>query len=192
MVDDENQRTRENGRLPQTDLELVRRARHGEIEAFHALVDRHATYLYRLAVSLIGNAADAEDVVQETLTGAFRGLGAFRQESSVKTWLTRIIVRQAANHFRRGESRRGRTVALDAAGQVAQGPAVQAADIRLDVHEAVLALRPDHREVIVLREMQGLSYDEIAQVLGIPRGTVESRLFRARRELHTLLKDYLT
>src|SRR5271170_245595 len=78
------------------DIKLLRRAEDGDSAAFHALVDRHAQRLYRLAASLIGNAADAEDVLQETFIGAFRGLRSFEGRSSVKTWLTRILVMQAA------------------------------------------------------------------------------------------------
>ena len=182
-------RIMENGLLPPTDLELVQRARHGDLDAFHDLVDRHAGYLCGLAASLVGNAADAEDAVQETLAGAFRGLRGFREQAAVKTWLTGILVRQAAMHFRRGRFRGWRR--LDAAPEPTVAPAAHKADVGMDVRAAILALRPEHREVIVLREMQGFSYEEIAQALGVPPGTVESRLFRARKELQGLLRDYL-
>ena len=155
-------------------------------------MDRHASYLYGLAVSLVGNTADAEDAMQETLTGAFRGLRAFREQASVKTWLTRILFRQAARHFRRGMFPGAGFLRLDAALEPAVVPTTSRTDIRMDVQAAILALRPEHRQVIVLREMKGFSYEEIAQALDIPHGTVESRLFRARRELQQLLKDYLT
>ena len=184
----DNLRITENELLPQTDIELAQRARHGDMDAFHGLVDRHGLYLYGLAASLLGNADDAEDAVQETLAGAFRGLRAFRGQSSVKTWLTGILVRQAARHFRRGRLRTG---SLQLAPEPAEAHAAPKADVRLDVQAAIMALRPDHREVIVLREMHGLSYEEIAQALQVPPGTVESRLFRARRELQELLRDYL-
>ncbi len=82
--------------LGPTDFALIQRARGGDHGAFHDLVDRHAGSLFGLAVSLSGNAADAEDIVQETFTGAFRGLAGSEGRASVKTWLTRILVRQAA------------------------------------------------------------------------------------------------
>jgi RNA polymerase sigma-70 factor (ECF subfamily) len=88
------------------DLNLVRRAVQGDSRAFHELVDRHAQSLYRLAVSLSGNSADAEDLVQECLAGAYKGLARFEGRSSVKTWLTRILVTQVARWRR---SRRGKT-----------------------------------------------------------------------------------
>jgi len=178
-------------------LELARRARKGDEEAFHELVDRHAKDLFGLAVSLVGNSADAEDVVQETFSGAFRGLGAFKERSSVKTWLRRILVKQAARcHRRRGVRK---AVSLDGLSEAAvfllgkreAGPTTKDLDIRMDVLAVLEALSPEHRQVVVLRELQGMSYEEMAQVLGVPRGTVESRLFRAREKLRERLKEYL-
>jgi RNA polymerase sigma-70 factor (ECF subfamily) len=160
------------------------------------MVDRYGDYLYGLAHSLVGNAADAADVVQETLSGAFRRLRKFEGRSSVKTWLSRILVKQAARHHR--SRRRRRAVSLDRlSGTSAEsssrgkaGSAETRSDTRMDVLAALNKLAPIHREVIVLRELEGMSYDEIGAVLGVPRGTVESRLFRARREMRERLRDY--
>ncbi len=180
--------------MPTTDLELAQRARQGDDEAFHELVDRHAAGLYRLAFSLVGNAADAEDVVQEALCGALRTLRGFQGRSSVKTWLTSMVVRQAAKCHRTrarhkvaplDELRRGTAPSALPAGATA------GADLRLDVQGVLGALSAEHREVIVLREFQGYSYDEIADILSVPRGTVESRLYRARQDLRNRLKGYL-
>lgn len=180
----------ENGPLPQTDLELARKARHGDLNAFHELINRHASYLFAVAFSLVGNAADAEDAVQETLAGALRGLRGFREKSSVKTWLTGILVRQAAQRFRKSRHQ-AESLELEAVQDSVAAPARPKVDVCLDVQAAIHALPPEYREVIVLRELQGFSYEEIAQALGIPAGTVESRLFRARKELQELLRDYL-
>ncbi len=182
------------------DLELVHSAARGDGRAFHELVDRHAPRLYRMAVSLCGNAADAEDVLQEAFTGAYRGLGRFEARSSVKTWLSRILVTQAALWRRRGRGRRdvmpltsltrpgeeGGELPIPAPGP---GPAAEV-DYRIDLRAALQTLSPEHREVVTLREIDGLSYEEIARVLGVPRGTVESRLHRARAELRERLKAY--
>jgi RNA polymerase sigma-70 factor (ECF subfamily) len=157
----------DGGSLGASDWQLVRRARGGDLAAFHELVDRHAATLLGLATMLVGNAADAEDVVQETFAGAFRGLGGFRGDSAVKTWLTRILLRQAA------------------------GAATERADTRMDLAAALADMSQEHRQVLVLRELQGLSYDEISRILNVPRGTVESRLFRARKAMQDRLKDYL-
>jgi RNA polymerase sigma-70 factor (ECF subfamily) len=157
----------------------------GDEAEFHELVDRYADELYRLAASLVGNTADAEDVVQETFSGAFQAMPNFDGRSSVRTWLSRILVKQAAKWRRRRKVRR--TVMLDAA---APGPNPEQG-LRIDVLGALETLSPEHREVVALREFQGMSYEEMAEVLGVPRGTVESRLFRARQELRDRLKAYL-
>jgi RNA polymerase sigma-70 factor (ECF subfamily) len=174
------------------DDDLLRRARRGDGAALGRLVDRHAPRLYGLAVSLLGRrrAADAEDVVQETLLGALRRVGAFQGRASVRTWLTRILVNQVSK-FRR--SRRVRVAeSLDHAdcADARPGPAT-AAERRLDLMTMLDVLSDDHRQVIVLREQEGMSYQEIASALGVPRGTVESRLFRARQELKARFGEYL-
>jgi len=183
----------ESRHLETTDRELVERARAGDPSAFHELLDRHAGFLYSMAVPLVGNAADAEDVVQETLLGAYRGLRAFEGRASVRTWLAAILIRQAA--LRRRHERKRMAASAQAATAVEgsrQAPsAATAADARIDVTAAIQGLSRDHREVIVLRELHGMSYDEMAQALGVPRGTVESRLWRARRQLQERLKEYL-
>lgn len=174
--------------LPASDADLLRRVRGGDSDAFRQLVDRHGDALYGLAYSLVGNAADAEDVVQETLLGALRRLDAFEERASLKTWLVRILMNQASKLRRSRRVRRAGP--LDAAGESGdrserlQVPSASAqVDRRADVLTMLGALSPEHREVLVLRELQGFSYDEIAETLHIPRGTVESRLYRARQEL---------
>jgi RNA polymerase sigma-70 factor (ECF subfamily) len=168
-----------------TDIQLLRRAEHGDQAAFHALVDRHAQRLYRLAVSLIGNAADAEDVLQETFIGAFRGLASFEGRASVKTWLTRILVNQAARWRR---SRRSRPAEPMSDSVPAAEAEIESA---LDVRAAMGQLSAEHQQVLLLREFERMTYEEMADVLDIPRGTVESRLHRARGELKEKLKSYL-
>jgi len=167
---------------------LAAKAAKGDRAAFHELVDRHAQRLYRLAVSLVGGAADAEDVLQETFAGAFRNLRTFEARSSVKTWLSRILVIQAAK-WRRERTRRGGEEPMPAG--IAAGDQTAAAQARIDLDAALQQLSPEHREVLVLREMQQMSYEEIAQALDIPRGTVESRLHRAREQLREKLQAYL-
>lgn len=177
-----------------SDYELVYRIRNGDPAAFHGLVEQYSQYLYGLAVHLLAPGPDAEDAVQETFAGAFRGLTRFEGRSSLKTWLTRILVRQVAR-CRRSAGRRkavigaGLTLADDAAAVPA---GTRAVEVQMDVQAAVASLPDAHREVIVLREFKGLSYDEMADVLGVPRGTVESRLFRARQQLRDLLREYLS
>lgn len=165
-----------------TDLQLIRKARAGDGTAFHTLVDRHANRLYMLAYSLVGNSADAEDIVQEAFVAAFRHLRLFREEASVKTWLTRIVVKQSAKCHR--WRKRHRTLPIEAAESFVDGLG-NAGDKekRFEVMETLNLLPAKFREIIVLRELEGYTYDEIANILRIPRGTVESRLFRARKML---------
>ncbi|HUO08968.1 MAG TPA: sigma-70 family RNA polymerase sigma factor [Phycisphaerae bacterium] len=186
--------------MEETDLELLHRARKGHPEAFHRLVDRYAAPLFRLATTLVKTHADAEDVVQETLTAAFRALGSFQERSSVKTWLFAICYRQAALLRRKNknpirmlgedESLTADPSSLPGHGEGRGGGGgghVAAIHTRLDVQAALAKLPEDQRIILTLREFDGLSYDEIASVLQLPRGTVESRLFRARQALREFL-----
>lgn len=184
-----------------TDLELLQRFRSGDESAFHQLVDRYAEYLFGVACSLTGNAADAEDVVQETFAGAFRGAGSFREAASIKTWLLRILMRQCARIYRSAWKRRviplhdEQSMNGDGTSRADQAvsvpPQQTQVDHRVDVMEMLQTLSPEHREVIVLRELEGLSYSEMATALGVPQGTVESRLHRARSELREKYRGYM-
>ncbi len=184
-----------HGDEPDSDLELVRRVRHGDDAAFRRVVDIYGPRLYLLAMAMLGNREDAQDAVQETFVGAFRGLRGFQGRSTVKTWLTRILMNNVADLRRRKHLRK--TLSLDDAPEQLGSPSARReteagrADVRMDVTAVVGRLPQDQREVIVLREMQGMTYEAIAAVLGVPRGTVESRLFRARQKLKETLGDYL-
>ena len=185
--------------------ELVRRLKRGDGTAYHELVDRFGRRLFGLAYSLTGSAADAEDVVQETLVGAVKSIGAFERRASLWTWLTRIAVRQAGRHRRSPAGRRmlsldapmhgGRDGSADDSGatggdSIGTRSAVTGVDARVDLAAAVQKLSEEHRAVIVLREVEQMSYEEMSAALRVPMGTVESRLFRARAELRKLLADY--
>lgn len=168
------------------DAELLRRIGGGDESAFRELTDRHARYLFGIAHSLTGNPSDAEDVVQETLVAM---LGArFRGESSVRTWLVQILVRRAGM-LRRKKRPAGAWPADPAAARESDRHA--GTEARLDLAVMLETLSPEHRQVIVLREVEQLSYDEMAAALGVPRGTIESRLHRARAELRGRFKGYL-
>jgi RNA polymerase sigma-70 factor (ECF subfamily) len=175
-----------------TDADLLRRVALGDGDAFRQLAALHGDRLYRLAFSLVGNASDAEDVVQEALTGAFRGAGRFEGRSTVKSWLTRILMTQAARFWRDRRGKRDDQLQADEheamSGGLSGGAA--AVDAKIDLQACLEKLSPEHREVLVLREIDGMTYEEAAEVLGVPRGTVESRLFRARAELRKKLKGY--
>jgi RNA polymerase sigma-70 factor (ECF subfamily) len=150
--------------------------------------------MYRLAYMLLGSNADAEDVLQETWTGVYKALKRFEGRSTVRTWLTRILTTQVALWRRK---KRGGVISLEEAPQAEsdglpreERSASRQSDWQNDLEIALNRLSLDHREVVVLREIEGLSYDEIAEALRVPRGTVESRLHRARSELRKHLKAY--
>ena len=172
------------------DAQLVKRAAGSDLDAMRVLVDRHGNRLYALAYALLGNHADSEDVVQEMFIGAFERIGQFEGRSSVKTWLTRILVNQVARHQRREHRRRSMALPPDAI--LDPSAVTNVADTRMDVPTMLETLSPEHRHVIVLREIEGMNYQEIADTLNIPRGTVESRLFRAREALRKTFTEYLT
>lgn len=184
--------------LERNDLELVRAAADGDASAFAELVDRHGKDLLRQAWFLSRDEHAAEDIVQETLAGAFIGLARFDGRSSVKTWLSRILMRVAATAWRRSKRMRLAVPLDDAPEPSAQSGTrwsepseTTAVDKRLDLAEVLQQLSPDHREILILREMRGLSYSEIARELNVPEGTIDSRLYRARGELRRRMNGYL-
>jgi len=173
----------------QDDAELLQRTRRGDQDAFGELVERHGRYLHGIAVALSRRSADAEDLVQETFLGALKS--NFRGESSVRTWLVRILVNQAGM-LRRSKWRMVLSWASRPDDEEPESVAVAlASDARLDLAQMLQTLSPEHREVIVLRELEGMTYEEIAAALHIPRGTVESRLHRAREQMRERFKGYM-
>ena len=178
------------------DDELMRRIRLGDPASFGGLVDRYADDLFRLAYSLVGNEPDARDMVQETFLGAFRRASAFAGRSTVKTWLMRILFNRVWKARRSRRVRRALSLdaptgaAAESDGQMQSRSPAAAVEARQDVQVMLAALPEDYRQVIVLRELQRLTYDEIAGVLSIPVGTVESRLHRARKELRRRFAGY--
>jgi RNA polymerase sigma-70 factor (ECF subfamily) len=190
--------------LQETDRELVDKIRRGDKAAFCTLVERHAQQLLGMAYSLVGDATDAEDVVQETLLETMRKLDSFEGRSTVGTWMRGILVFKASKLRR--QRRRHQALSLGGDGATGQvdgdkrGPSIEAppevgrtvaaVDSRVDTAAMLQTLSPEHREVVVLRELQQMSYGEIAEMLKIPIGTVESRLYRARQELKKKFNEY--
>jgi RNA polymerase sigma-70 factor (ECF subfamily) len=174
---------------------LVRRIQKGDRQAFEELLDTYEARVYRLAMRFTGNVSDAEDVTQEIFLGVYKSLANFRGDSSLGTWIYRI----AMNHcleFRR--KRRLESIPLEeeltlVVSDWRDDPA-QSADkqeISERVEAAINALSPQHRDVIVLHELQGLTYQEVAATLNVPVGTVKSRLSNAFRRLRDLLGGYM-
>ena len=184
-------------RVDDPDHALVAAARVGDRDAFEALVLRYQARIVNYATAIVKDAADAEDVAQETFIRAWRSLARFRGDSSFKTWLYAV----ATNAARTGLDRRGRRSRLEdesldddtaplAAGDVPSADADAETTLmrREGIDRALAALPADLRAAVVLRDVEGLDYKEIAAATGAPIGTVESRIFRARRRLRPLLQ----
>lgn len=180
---------------------LVARCAAGDDVACTDLVEQHQRMVYQLALHLLGDRDEALDVSQEVFLRVFRTLGTFRGQSSLRTWIYRIVVNQAWNRQRWWRRRRqGDQISLDehvrARGERALPDAGPAPDRILDqketatrVWQALDRLPFEQRTAIVLREIDGLSYEEIAFSLGVAAGTVKSRLARAREALRALLME---
>lgn len=171
------------------------------IDVTHLFAE-HGARLIEIAAAVIGVRSDAEDVVQEAFIKAYRGRSSFRGDASPGTWLRRIVLNEALDFRRRAFGRDGkrRPGGPGSSGgrpdeQPGRGPApeTQASEVeRADaVRRAIDALPEEQRTVVLLREMEGLGYREIAELLGLPLGTVESRVLRARERLRVALRAHL-
>jgi RNA polymerase sigma-70 factor (ECF subfamily) len=170
------------------DQVLIEAFRRGDPHAFEALVRKYQHRVIGLARGLLPDWADAEDVAQEAFLRAYKGLRQFRGASQFRTWLFQIVL-NTARTFRQRQRSRGEVVAgenvLEAvAGHDRMEMAVVARD---RVARALAVLSAELREAVVLRDVEGLDYREIADALGVPIGTVESRIFRGRRQLREAL-----
>ena len=185
-----------------SDLELVEQAQRGNRAAFDVLVLRYQHNVMKLVMRYIRDAMEAEDVAQEAFIKAYRALPGFRGDSAFYTWLYRIVTNVAIDSLRRKGFKK--TAEFDdeiAATQVEPGSktvprpdpmphqGLEREEIRQRIEHAINKLSPEHRAVIVMKEVEELQYNEIAEVLGCSIGTVMSRLFYARKKLQTLLRD---
>ena len=176
-----------------TEAELVQAARKGDQDAFAQLVEANQGRIYTLAYRMTGNADTAADLTQETFLSAWQSLPRFREKSAFSTWLYRMAVNACIDFLRR-EKRRGVLplppdgAALPLPGQEPSPPeALERQELVGAVHQALATLSPHHRKVLVLRDLEGLSYREIAQLLQLEEGTVKSRIARARLALREAL-----
>lgn len=174
--------------------ELVRAAAAGGEDAFAELVRLHEKKVYNLTLRLCGNPEDAADAAQEAFLSAWRGLPAFRREAEFSTWLYRLASNASIDLLRRSKRRRGEASldeeespidAVDAAPSPQER--LEGAELRDAVAAGMAQLSESHRHALVLRELQELSYEEIAAVLEVDLGTVKSRISRARGALRKIL-----
>ncbi|HYN76228.1 MAG TPA: RNA polymerase sigma factor RpoE [Lamprocystis sp. (in: g-proteobacteria)] len=186
----------------QSDLELVRRAQRNERGAFDLLVLKYQHKVIKLVARLLRDPAEAEDVAQEAFVKAYRALGSFRGDSAFYTWLYRIAVNTAKNYLvAQGRRPPGDDLDAEMAEQMDLGGRLReyatperellTDEIARTVQQALDALPEDLRTAVVLRELEGLSYEEIAQAMECPIGTVRSRIFRAREAIDKRLRPLL-
>jgi RNA polymerase sigma-70 factor (ECF subfamily) len=181
--------------------DLIRKASNGDKDAYRHIVEQHQRRLFLSAFEVLRNREDAEDVVQEALARSFFSLKSFRGGSSLATWLQRIVFNLAIDLKRRVKRRGGDTVVFDDGVTIGSDSAFEGATS--DNPEALLRqkehrermmrvldeLSDEHRQTIILREFEGLTYDEIARATGVSSGTVMSRLFYARKKLQSALAE---
>jgi len=177
------------------DHTLIRLVLEGNTSAFDVIVRRYNTKVYSLAYRLLNSVEDAEDVAQDTFSQAFKGLGSFRGSSKFYTWLFRITYNLAISQRRKRKPALSLNSQTDSQGEITL-PSDDASPMKnmedeegktlMDKALGLLSL--DHRAGLVLKEIEGFSYEEIALSLGVPVGTVRSRLHRARLELRAILE----
>lgn len=186
------------GRHPLVDIDntLVRRTLAGDLDAFDALVRRHRDVVFRVAARIVGP-DEAEDVAQDALLRAFHRLPQFRGDAPFRAWLLRITHNTALNALDKRRPERD-AESVDEIELPADSPAhrvgapvtsLEAGERRGRLAQKIGQLRPNHRSVLVLRDLEGLSYDEIADVTDMPVGSVKGRIHRARSELIDLLRN---
>jgi RNA polymerase sigma-70 factor, ECF subfamily len=183
-----------------TDEQLVERAIAGDGDAFGEVVRRWERKIYALAYGLTGSAEDARDAAQETFIAAFRNLRSFRGDAKVSSWLHRIAVNQCITRQRRArvraETALDETIEASDEGFLSTSElasparAAEAKERHEAVRRAVAALTPELREVVLLKEFEGLTFQEMADALQVPLSTVKSRLYTALRQLRMRLEKF--
>lgn len=169
-----------------TEHDLVERCREGNREAQREFYDRTSEQVYRLLLKMTANPDDAFDLAQETYLKAFTRINQFDGRSSVTTWLYRVAVNEALQFLR--SAGRTRVKLQQIAPEKCAGSNMEQSSIRLDMDDALGALPPNDRAMLLLRYQEGLDYRAIAEVVGCASGTVASRLNRARRNLREILR----
>jgi RNA polymerase sigma-70 factor (ECF subfamily) len=176
----------------------------GDVDAFEVLVRKHQKKVFNLAFRMIGSYEDASEVVQDAFVSAYRCIKDFQENAKFSTWLSTIVVNLSRNRLKQLKGRcsheefsldasvltdEGRISIEPASGEPSVLEKLQRRDVQQKVQECIRLLENEFREVIVLRDIQGFSYDEISAMLHLPGGTVKSRLFRARLVLREYLKN---
>lgn len=185
-----------------TDQQLVQRAQRGDLRAFDLLVLKYQGRIATLVSRYVSDAGEVEDVTQEAFIKAYRALGKFRGDSAFYTWLYRIAANAAKNHLVAKGRRPGADATIedaegfDEGGMLSESASPEAlamgGELAEVVESALNALPEELKAALMLREFDGLSYDDIADVLGCPVGTVRSRIFRAREAIDQRVKEQIS
>lgn len=184
---------------------LISRAQRGDMKAAEALFRRYHAPIHALVARMVNNGPEAEDLVQDTFLKAFKGIGGFKGNSAFKTWLYQIATNTCLNYLAKAERKyrhdslstpvgeEGEMTLGDRLASEAALPeeAAVTSEVYKRVEDAVNRLSPEFRSVLVLRDLQDLSYEEVSETLGINLGTVKSRLARARKQVQQWLADLI-
>jgi RNA polymerase sigma-70 factor, ECF subfamily len=174
---------------PRTDADLVSRARSGQLDAFEELVRRHRLGTFRVALRMLGDESDAEDATQDAFVQAWRNLAGFRADAAFSTWMYRIVTNRCLNMLR--ARRRTEPLPADREAPASRPDRIAEARWQLDdLKRAIERLTPGQRAPLILRELQGCSYEEIAEILELSIPAVKSRLHRARLELLAVMRQW--
>ncbi|NSW92293.1 MAG: sigma-70 family RNA polymerase sigma factor [Firmicutes bacterium] len=182
--------------------DLIRKSQKGDIEAFEQLIESYQKKVFNIALGMMGNYDDANDISQEVFIKVFKSIRNFRQQSSFSTWLYRITTNACLDELRKRKNSKN-IISIDQVihlenGEVVRqieddGPTPESTaernELKEAVRDAIFQLSNEHKEVIILRDIQGFSYDDIAKIISCPQGTVKSRINRARNMLKEILKS---
>lgn len=173
------------------DLELAKRCRNGDAEAFEELYRQHSGRLFNLAFRMAGSAQEAEDLLQEVFLHAYRKLGSFRGDSSLGTWLYRLGMNQCLDYLRGRQARMSQTTdSLDEEGAPepsSPSPRTPVAVNRVDLERAIGRLPDGCRAAFLLHDVEGFEHHEVASILGVSEGTSKSQVHKARMKLRAML-----
>lgn len=182
-----------------SDVELIGKFNNGDLDAFEQLIIRYEKKIYSICFYFLKNREDAEDAAQEIILKLYKKLGSFRNEASFSTWMNYVASNTCRDYLRK--RKRNKVLYLDDDIQTEDGrisrelpseestpeERVENKELGALMQDTIAKLKEDHREILLMREYQELSYEEIAEILGISVGTVKSRIYRARKDLKAIL-----
>jgi RNA polymerase sigma factor (sigma-70 family) len=186
-----------------SDEDLVRQTQEGDPAAFDVLMQRHMPRVYGVVYNMTHNHADTNDLLMETFAKAFRSIQGFKSDSAFYTWIYRIAMNQTLNHLRRNKHRAQVSLDddesdlndlpefMDASMGVDIEKQAELQELQKKLNESLMRLSDEHRAVVTLFDIEGLSHAEIAKTMGCSEGTVRSRLFYAHKQLQKMLKTYI-